>query len=225
MTWNEIRSKCRRQSDYIITLFITNEISLFLTWLLVKTRLTPNQITIASILCSAACGLSYAFGWFITGSAFLFFSHVLDCTDGNLARAKGVFSPYGKWLDLIGDRMGEIFIFLGATVYFVHVNASVLWKISALLDAQLLLLYYYIVDTGLVLGISKQKQELGSLRFKKVHVKWGILEPVLYGFILLVPFGLLKAQIIIVFILTLLGVGYQLFNLFIVARKKQHTVI
>ena len=92
MTWSELRNKCRRESDYIITLFVTNEVSLFITWMLVKTRVTPNQVTIASLFCGVIGGLCYLRGWFLIGSFFLFMSHVLDCTDGNLARAKEKFN-------------------------------------------------------------------------------------------------------------------------------------
>ena len=100
MTWAELRNKCRRQSDYIITLFITNEVSLVLTWILAKTLITPNQVTCASLLCGLGCSLCYAFGHFFIGSLLLFISHALDCTDGNLARATSRFSPIGKWLDM-----------------------------------------------------------------------------------------------------------------------------
>ncbi len=219
MTWTEIRAKCRRESDYIITLFITNELSLLLTRGLAATRATPNQVTAASIACAALCGVCYAFGWLLAGSLLLFFSHVLDCTDGNLARVKELFSPLGKWLDMIGDRAGECFIFLGAAVFFISGGESGFWVVSALLDAQLLLLYYYMVDMSLALGISKPKQSLGSLRFKGVHVKWGVMEPVIYGFILLAPLGLIKVQVVLVFCLAVSGLGYQAYKKF--SREKE----
>ena len=209
MTWNELRSKCKRQSDYIITLFLTNEISLAITWILVKTRVTPNQITLASIFCGFLCALCYAFGWFFTGSIFLFMSHVLDCTDGNLARAKEMFSPLGKWLDMVGDRSREVLIFLGAGLFFFRIDASTHWIILSVIDALLVVFYYYIVDISLALGISKSQQKLTKIKLKDVNIKWGLFEPVIYGFVVLAPFGLIKIQIIIVFVIGLLGIIYQ----------------
>jgi phosphatidylglycerophosphate synthase len=180
MTWSQLRASCKRQSDYIITLLFTNEIALLLTWVLMKTRVTPNQVTVASVVSAFLCGCFYAMGWFLPGSAMLFISHVLDCTDGNLARAKQRFSPLGKWLDAVGDRMGETFLFLGVGAYFIQGEGSGHWALLAVLDGLLLMLYYYMVDISLALGISKPKQELSTMVLKGVHVKWGLLEPVIY---------------------------------------------
>lgn len=212
MDWYELRKKCKRQSDYIITLFITNEISLFLTWILTRTKITPNQVTSASFLCSVLCGAFFAYGHFFTGAAFLFLSHILDCTDGNLARAKSLFSPMGKWMDIAGDRLGEIILFMGVSYYFYRNGASYFWVILPIIDSLFLLFYYYIVDMGLAQGLSKSTQELTNLRFKDVHVKWGTLEPVIYGFILLAPMGLIKFQLIMVLIMSVAGITYQTLN-------------
>jgi len=215
MTWNTLRSKCRRKSDYIITLFVTNEISLLLTWLLVKTRVTPNQVTIASIVFGLFCAVSYAGGFFITGSIFFFISHVLDCTDGNLARAKETFSKLGQWLDCTGDRVTEVSIFIGVCFFYYNTSASVFWILLPLLDSLLLLLYYYIVDIGLSLEISPtSSKSISFMKFKNVNVKWGLYEPVIYGFILLAPFGLLKLQLIGVLLLIFFGLIHQLYKNF-----------
>lgn len=209
LKWSDLRTTCKRESDYIITLFVTNEISLLLTFLLAKTRVTPNQVTLLSLLCGLLCGVCYALGWFFTGSIFLFLSHILDCTDGNLARVKALFSPLGRWLDFMGDRLAEIFIFLGVSIYFSRTAASGFWVMLPVLDALFLLFYYYIVDISLALGISKPKQDITAVTFKSVHVKWGLLEPVLYGFIILAPLGAVKFQTMAVLFLVLAGLAYQ----------------
>lgn len=214
MNFSELRNKCKRDSDYIITLFITNEISLALTWLLLKTRVTPNHVTLASMCCGILCGFFYAFGFFLTGSIFLFLAHTLDCTDGNLARAKELFSSTGRWLDLIGDRMSEVCIFLGIAIYFYRTSNYFNWILLTLFATVLHLLYYYIVDIGLALGASKTEQKITKLKFKDVQVKWGIFEPFIYGFIVLAPLGLLKIQIVLILLLTLFGLIYQSSKLF-----------
>ncbi len=209
MTWRELRNVCRRRSDYLITLFLTNELSLILTWFLVRTRVTPNQVTITSILCAFLCGVAYGMGYFVIGSALLFLSHVLDCTDGNLARAKRLFSPLGKWLDAVGDRLGETFVFLGAAFYFLQGEGSLAWTCATLFSALLLALYYYLVDMGLALGISSPTQALGGLEARGVHIKWGIMEPVIYGFVILTPLGWIKIQILLVAAMAAGGILYQ----------------
>lgn len=209
LSWSEVRMKCKRESDYLITLFVTNEISLLITQLLLRTRVTPNQVTIFSILCGLLAAVSYGFGFFVTGSILLFLSHALDCTDGNLARAKETFSASGKWLDMIGDRVVEISLFVGAGLYLFRHEGAHLWGVLALLDGILLLLYYYIVDMGLALGLSKPIQTITRIEFKGVRVKWGLLEPMIYGFIVLTPLGLIKVQVLLMLLLSLLGLAYQ----------------
>lgn len=137
---------------------------------------------------------------------------MLDCADGNLARAKGLFSPLGRWIDFSGNRTGEVFIFLGVFYYFYSMDANTVWPILTLLDSILLLLYYYIVDIGLSLGISKTKQTITSITFKNVHVKWGIMEPVLYGFIVFAPIGMIKFQIVFIALVTGCGLLYQVYK-------------
>jgi phosphatidylglycerophosphate synthase len=210
MTWVELRAACKRQSDYIVTLFITNEVSLLLTWILFKTRVSPNHVTAASILFGFGCAICFAFGDFLMGSLFLFISHVLDCTDGNLARAKSLFSPIGKWFDMAGDRIAEAMIFIGIGFFFIRTGASEYWTLLALGDALLLSTYYYIVDIGLTMGLAKPLQNIGGMKFKDVNVKWGLLEPVIYGFILLSPLGLLKVQLTVVLLLSLFGISFQI---------------
>lgn len=209
MSRSELRTKCKRESDYIITLFITNEVSLLLTRFLFKTKVTPNQVTFFSILCGLFTGIFYGLGFFWVGSIFLFLSHTLDCTDGNLARAKEMFSSSGKWLDTIGDRVTEIFIFVGTGFYLFMHESSNLLGVLALLDVILLMLYYYIIDMGLALGLLSPIQSITNMKFKDVKIKWGLLEPMIYGFIVLAPIGLIKVQVILMFFLVLLGLAYQ----------------
>jgi len=209
MTWVEIRTTCKRQSDYIVTLFITNEVSLLLTWSLVKTQVSPNQVTAASILSGLGCAICFSFGYFFWGAVFLFISHVLDCTDGNLARAKSQFSPLGKWLDMAGDRISQAMIFAAVGIYFIRTGASQYWVLVALGDALLLSIYYYMVDIALTLGLAKPLQNIGGMKFKGVNVKWGLLEPVIYGFIILAPLGYVKILLILIWAIALIGLGYQ----------------
>ncbi|MFC1862371.1 CDP-alcohol phosphatidyltransferase family protein [Thermodesulfobacteriota bacterium] len=208
MNWPELRKKCRRESDYIITLLITNEISLVFTWILIRTQVTPNQVTLASIVCGMFCGLFYSYGNFIVGSFFLLLSHISDCTDGNLARAKETYSSFGKWLDMFGDRLVESMIFIGIGVYFIRIGESA-WVMISLTSGVLLILYYYIVDIGLALSISKTIQNIGNLKFKDVHIKWGIMEPVIYGFIILASLGFVKIQLVLVLAMSAAGLVYQ----------------
>src|SRR3954453_6119475 len=71
---------------------------------LVPAGVTPNQVTIASGLCSAVAGgalylASFGRVWLAVAAAFIFAGWLLDYVDGDLARARGQTSERGYLLD------------------------------------------------------------------------------------------------------------------------------
>ncbi len=84
---------------------------------LFKTRVTPNQVTVASFfigLAGAGCfslGLRWAF---IAGGILTELSSIVDCADGMLARARGASNDFGAYLDLLLDRINEYLLLAGA---------------------------------------------------------------------------------------------------------------
>ncbi|MGH7856845.1 MAG: CDP-alcohol phosphatidyltransferase family protein, partial [Candidatus Binatia bacterium] len=84
---------------------------------------TPNQITIFSILLGIAGALILLDPSYLAGAigAFLFFAHtVIDGCDGEIARLKFQESASGAKLDLIGDNVVHAFLFpcMAARFYF-----------------------------------------------------------------------------------------------------------
>ena len=213
MNMSELQRRCKRKSDYIITMFVTNRLALWLTFLMFPTKTTPNQVTLMSLLFSLICAGLYAQGHFVWGSLFLFLSHVLDCTDGNLARAKEMFSPDGKLLDMICDRVAESIIFIGVAYNFYANDDAIAYL--ALLDGLLLMLYYYIVDISLSARPSKpdNKKAPKGIVIDGVTLKWGIMEPVIYGFIFFSVIGMLRLQVFFIFALVIFGLFYQFFKM------------
>jgi phosphatidylglycerophosphate synthase len=93
---------------------------------LASSRITPNQITLASfivgmlsavllILLPGHVGLLVAVGVYQ-------FSYVLDCADGMLARWRGIASPGGHLLDFLMDELKAFAILAAAAVrlHFEH---------------------------------------------------------------------------------------------------------
>ncbi len=208
----ELKRQCKRKSDYIITLFVTNKLALWLTYLILPTKITPNQVTLLSLLFSLMCAVSYSKGFFLLGALFIFVSHILDCTDGNLARARKQFSPYGKFLDMLCDRVGETAIFVGLAWYFWHQQESGL-AVWSMFDGLMLMLYYYLVDVSLSLfppSLSDDKPS--GWIVDGVKVKWGIMEPVIYGFIFFSLIEHVEWQVYLVLPLVSAGLLYQFYK-------------
>lgn len=92
------------------TLF-NRRLSSLLNRLLVRTPLTPNQVTVLSflVLLPGAYLLSTGERSALIGAGLLIqLSFTLDCCDGELARLRGLNSPFGAWLDGLLDRIAEL---------------------------------------------------------------------------------------------------------------------
>ena len=99
----------------LVEVLFNRRFSTLLTRLLVRTRLTPNQVTVLSflVLLPGAYLLSTGERIALIGAGLLIqLSFTLDCCDGELARLRGLSSPFGAWLDGLLDRIAELVLCL-----------------------------------------------------------------------------------------------------------------
>ncbi len=92
---------------------------------LVKTPITPNQISLITVLFAAASGYFVTFDdpWHLALAAVLFeIRSILDCADGTLARAKNLMSPTGHAIDAMADWVGVVLLYVGIFWHF-HLHA------------------------------------------------------------------------------------------------------
>ncbi|GAB3229967.1 hypothetical protein GCM10027447_23810 [Glycomyces halotolerans] len=78
--------------------------------------LQPTTITWVSIALALGAAGVFATGfspWYLLAAALMYFSFVLDCVDGQLARYSQNFSSFGGWLDMMADRGKEYAIYAG----------------------------------------------------------------------------------------------------------------
>ena len=90
---------------------------------LVKTPITPNQITTLRLITGVSAALLFAAGdtnFTTIGSAVFILSLLLDRADGILARLTGKTSPGGHKYDLIADTASNAFVFIGIGVGLRH---------------------------------------------------------------------------------------------------------
>jgi phosphatidylglycerophosphate synthase len=108
-----------KDTDGFFARHLDRKISGFISRLLLKTPITPNQITVSV----TAVGLGA--GWLmsrpgetakIEGSLVFLLTSILDGCDGEVARAKKMISKLGGWLDLWGDNVVHVAVFYGLGV-------------------------------------------------------------------------------------------------------------
>ena len=112
----ELVRRLGREGDSLIVRMLNRRISQALTKRLVRTAVTPNQITVFS----AALGLSGAFLLAqgtdvlqIMGSLLFLCSTIIDGCDGEVARLTFQESDFGGKLDIIMDNVVHLFLFSG----------------------------------------------------------------------------------------------------------------
>src|ERR1700690_1985640 len=105
-----------KDTDGFFAKHFDRKISGAISRLLLKTPVTPNQVTLFVTI------LGIGAGWLMSRSgnvskiegAFLFLlTSILDGCDGEIARAKKMTSKLGGWLDLWGDNVVHVAVFYG----------------------------------------------------------------------------------------------------------------
>jgi len=95
-------------------------------------RITPNMVTLFSLVPALGAGVAVAFGWFGLAAALATLSTFCDILDGLLARQLGVGSEAGEVIDAAADRFGEFFLF-GGLIYYYRGHDQVLFIVLAAL--------------------------------------------------------------------------------------------
>ena len=102
--------EAKKKSDPICCRLVFRPLSFPAGWLIYKIGITANQISLISIFLTIISFFALIFlspNYFILIPFLLLLVALLDCIDGNVARARGSTGPGGEWMDA----------FSGYTVY------------------------------------------------------------------------------------------------------------
>jgi phosphatidylglycerophosphate synthase len=97
---------------------LSRRFSIYITWLLLHTRVRPNQVTMATVALAllGVCLLAASAPWVALWGAIALLAHFfLDKVDGDIARFRKIYSVAGVYLDYLGHSIvyGGIFAGLG----------------------------------------------------------------------------------------------------------------
>jgi hypothetical protein len=110
-----------------------------LAFLLVKgiysTSITPNQLTVISMILGILGGISYSFGnhkAFMGGAILYLLYNIFDCSDGQLARLKKNGTAVGRILDGIADYVVSIALYIGIGIGFANSSSNpfMMWMLT-----------------------------------------------------------------------------------------------
>jgi phosphatidylglycerophosphate synthase len=119
----EIES-CRPQGLDLWT-NICHKVSVRLVSVIQHTWITPNGLTLTSallVILAAFFIVSADYALRLWGIVIMNAGYILDCADGQLARHKKIFSPFGPWLDSFTDRIKEVVLVAALTTNFLKMD-------------------------------------------------------------------------------------------------------
>jgi len=129
-----ICNKLKKDTDGPVSKILNRPISLRISKLLLKTGITPNQISVLSFVIGLA-GASFFFVgeyfYLILGAMLVHIHSIVDGCDGEVARLKLRQTKYGGWLDSVLDRYADAAIILGlAYGYWSITGDMTIWIIG-----------------------------------------------------------------------------------------------
>lgn len=113
--WTSLTSS----SDGYVDRHFNRPVGRYLSKVLIHTPVSPNQVSLAATILGIASAWLFSDGRVATSIAaalILQLSAIVDCVDGDVARVLFKESRLGKWLDIVGDQVVHVGVFLGIAI-------------------------------------------------------------------------------------------------------------
>lgn len=117
----------------------------------IRAGVSPDVFNYLGALLGLLAGVAYAAGALSTAGWLVLLGGLTDVFDGRIARARGIATARGAFLDSTLDRFAETFAYMGVALYFVDSYWGTLATITALGGS---LLVSYARARGEALGVS-----------------------------------------------------------------------
>jgi phosphatidylglycerophosphate synthase len=179
-SWKELRtiSKVDR-GDPLYELI--DYLAVFPAWLLIRTRLTANQVSLIWIIGQIPFSLLLATGdylWMLVGILGFHFMFILDCTDGIIARYRKQFSLNGIYLDYVGHYINNPLLLICLGVGVARSEGRLLFALLGVIAAMSFLFNKAITLNPFWYGNDSQKKQIEKsfshtlLKNKKGFTRW-----------------------------------------------------
>ena len=109
--------------EEVVDLFFFRPIAFIIVKLIYRFPITPNQVSVLSMVVGIISGVFYAMGdkkSFLYAGLFYALSHLLDCCDGMIARMKKIGTPIGRIIDGWADYTTSTAVFVGLMIGLHH---------------------------------------------------------------------------------------------------------
>ncbi len=131
--------QANRVDDGFYSTFVVRRLSKPLTRGALRLGWAPNTVTLLSFVIGLLAAASFVVGsrWaLVAGALLLQLSLVVDCVDGEVARATRRFSALGAWLDASTDRVKEYLAYAGLAAGAARGGVDLWWLALVLVVLQ-----------------------------------------------------------------------------------------
>jgi phosphatidylglycerophosphate synthase len=129
--------RTKKPRDILWNRFVARPLAAVLLVPLMRTRITPNQVTLVTLVVfvggATMLALLPGYGALVGAAAILEASYVLDCVDGQLARLKGTSSPVGAHLDFLMDEIKAFVLVAAVAIRLWRGSNETAWLVEGLL--------------------------------------------------------------------------------------------
>jgi CDP-L-myo-inositol myo-inositolphosphotransferase len=111
-------AQLKKPADGPVSRYLNRPVSTRISRWLVKSSVTPNQISLFCFLVSVVAAFVFALEGYwalLAGGVLAQFASIVDGCDGEVARLKFWESNFGGWFDAVLDRYGDGFLLGGLT--------------------------------------------------------------------------------------------------------------
>lgn len=134
MKYSIAKIKKTNLQDTFFGTYFYRKFATFFTYILARLPITPNQISFLSLITSILGAVLFSFGSYtfnVFAAILIQVGMILDYSDGQVARLKGLGSQRGAWLDVLVGMIQNNLIILGVAIGLTHSNNSQLtWILS-----------------------------------------------------------------------------------------------
>ena len=135
--FHEYKSSLKKiEVEELFDLYFYRPLAFLLVKAVYSTNITPNQLTVISMIFGVLGGICYSFGThkaFMFGAVLYLLYNVVDCSDGQLARLKKNGTTIGRILDGVADYVVSVALYFG--IGFGYANNSsnpfLVWLLTA----------------------------------------------------------------------------------------------
>jgi len=140
--------KYQKSVEGLLTSYFARPFSRKVTCLVADIHwITPNLLTLSSLILGTIGSLLWLTGGIfaaVIGTCIFHLGYILDCSDGELARYRGLKSKFGEALDPICDRILEILLIFCATVIQISESDNNIWYYVGFFAVSINFMFEYI---------------------------------------------------------------------------------